>query len=139
MGYVEETVYVELRFDGVRKDLWIKVREPNTDEWEKSILPLLDYAKEDPHRLTDVFCSLLHSWNLENEDQSPVPLTREGFRGKNIRFTGTVLRAWINNAIVIEEPHESAPTEEPEEVDPFEDINIKTVDLIPVVPIEAGV
>lgn len=133
MGYVEETTYIDLRFPGKRAGLEIRVREPSTEEWETDILPLLAHAKDDPHKFTDVFCKMLHTWNLENEDGSPVPLTREGFRSKNIRFTGLVLRGWINNAIVIEgdededTPHVSASTE----VDPFEGKNIQVVDLVP--------
>lgn len=131
MGYVEKIVYTKLLFDGPREGLWIKVREPSTDEWENEIIPLIAFAKEDPHRFTNVFCKLLHSWNLEYEDESAVPLTREAFRSHNIRFTGLVLRAWINNAIVVEDPHESAPTPEveEEEADPFEGMNLTVVDL----------
>lgn len=137
MGYVEEDVYITLEFSGKRKGLWIRVREPNTEEWEMDILPLLHF-KDEPHKFTDIFCKLLHSWNLENEDGSPVPLTRAGFRSKNIRFTGIVLRAWINNAIVVpddNEPSESAPTET---VDPFSDMKIDTVELPPLITMSVG-
>lgn len=136
MGYVEEPVYITLSFTGKREGLIVEVREPSTDEWETLILPLLAH-KDDPHKFTDAFCRMLHTWNLELKDGSPVPLTREGFRSQNIRFTGTVLRAWINNAIVVaddEEAHESDSMS----LDPFEDTNVHTLELPPLEVMEVG-
>ncbi len=52
-----------------------------------------DAAKVD--RLFTGFADALVSWNLENEDGSPVPATADGLKSQDIDFVMQIVSAWI--------------------------------------------
>jgi hypothetical protein len=46
----------------------------------------------------------LVSWNLEDEDDLPVPCTREGLEGQDMGFIQGILSAWMDQAIGVAPP-----------------------------------
>lgn len=45
-------------------------------------------------KLFDSFADSLVSWNLEDEDDNPVPATREGVYGQDVDFILEIIGAW---------------------------------------------
>lgn len=136
-GYVEPVTIVTMNFGGKRAGLTVLTREPSAETWEQEIVPLLDFADK-PMKFVDVFVKQLDSWNLKREDGTAVPATREGLMSMNIRFVNEVLKAWINNGILVldgddtQAPQADQPEDEP---DPFEGKDIPTVDMDTFAPV----
>ena len=129
-GYVEETTIITMSFSGRRKGLIIWTQEPSADTWEKDIVPLLEEADK-PLKFIDVFVRQLDSWNLKRKDGTSVPANRAGLMSMNIRFVTAVIKAWLNNGILVVEESDGAappPTDDIEE-DPFADVNIRAIDM----------
>lgn len=107
MGYrAKRTVYV-LEFDDPElAGLEIKVSSTSigvlldlADDAESARIGGLDKAK----RLLAEFMTRLVSWNLENEEGEPTPLTEEGFRSHEPDFVLTVVFTWFDAMMAIKD------------------------------------
>jgi len=129
-GYVEPTTVITMTFSGRRQGLVVLSREPSADTWENDIVPLLDFANNKPLKFIDIFVRQLESWNLRREDGTAVPATRDGLMSMNIRFVTAVLKAWINNGILVVEDEATAESLPPaDDEDPFEAFDIRPIDM----------
>lgn len=54
--------------------------------------------------VTTMFAAALVSWNLEDEDGSPVPATLEGVRSMEIDFNNAVIGAWTDAVVGVKAP-----------------------------------
>lgn len=131
-GYYEETILVTMNFGGKQQGLWVRTREPSADEWKEQIVPLLGRTEE-PLLFVNIFISLLDSWNLKRKDGQAVPCTLAGLMSHNIRLVNKILKAWMNNGILIVEAEEeevaTQSEEDVEEIDPFEGRGLVALDM----------
>lgn len=74
---------------------------------------LAEYSVEDLENVNlvfEVFAEALISWNLEDEDGSPVPATLEGVKAQDIDFLNVIITAWMERVAGISGPLAPAST-----------------------------
>lgn len=54
-----------------------------------------DMANDASDKMLTTFAKALVSWNLEDEDGTPVPATRDGFSSQDMAFVQAVLAEWM--------------------------------------------
>lgn len=108
MGYkVKRTIY-RLVFEGKHEGLIVSAKSPPLGflELAMGMAPLAgkrteDMTPEDLELVTKVFggfSEYLVEWNLENDDDTPVPPTLAGLRSQDIGFVMEIVEAWLNAA-----------------------------------------
>ena len=103
MGYTPPVAIYALDFSGTRyAGLQVKIREQSLGD----LLSTLDAAAaadmnsptaEDAHAVKKVFTDLadnIVSWNVEEDDGTPVPATLEGLRRYGTSFANAIVQAW---------------------------------------------
>lgn len=132
LGYAEPPIIVTLRYPDKQKGLIIRTKEPTAKQWKKYIMPLLSRQNE-PLAFAKIFIKLLDSWNLKYADQTSVPCTMKGLMGQNLRLVEVILKAWINNGIIIVQQDATSTNQDEQsadtEVDPFEGMDLPAIDM----------
>lgn len=97
MGYKRKMKIYELHFEGEEfEGLVVKAKSMSVDGF-LNVLSLSQSA-EDPatqRELFTVFAGQLLEWNLEDEDDKPVPPTIEGILSQEFAFIMEVIGTWI--------------------------------------------
>src|SRR5690349_1218841 len=93
MGYKHSPKVYRLAFDDY-EGLEVRARSVSLDEF----LSLVEIAgKTDPddlERMFRGFADALVSWNLEDEDGTPVPATYEGIKGQDLDLILDIIGGW---------------------------------------------
>jgi hypothetical protein len=58
-----------------------------------------DFGVEDMEKITDLFQSFataLVSWNLEDDNDKPIPATLEGLHSQDLDFVLEIIKAWMS-------------------------------------------
>ncbi len=110
MGFRKPQTLYRLKFtDDDMAGLVITTRAPSIDELLK-VAPLagvIDQRTPDLNVLQPLlamFTGLLVSWNLEEDDDSPVPMTAEALAGLELGFLMKVLNAWAEAVTAVAPP-----------------------------------
>lgn len=100
MGYTKPTTVYLLKFDD-RDGLEVRAASvplgrlldltEQAERLKAGDAKSVDEAKE----LFELFASSLRSWNLEEDDGSPVPADLSGVRGLEFGFAAEILTAWF--------------------------------------------
>lgn len=104
MGYKREKKVYKLKFEDAQYDgLEVKVKSLTMGELV-GFTKLLEIKnnKADSEESLDAFDQLLEnfskslvSWNLEDEDDTPVPTTKEGLMSQDPEFIFYVIESWL--------------------------------------------
>lgn len=122
MGYKRKKIFL-LRFaDGDLEGLEVRVRSISIERFLE-LAPLLDMTMSGgltPEDITGIretlaaFADVLVSWNLEEEDGTPVPCTVEGLMDQDLRFVLGLMTAWAEEIAGVAAPLERpSPSGEP--------------------------
>lgn len=113
MGYVRQKKIFVLRFEDPELE-GLEVRATSTSLG--SLLELVSLAEigkgkrfdmADVKRLDelfDLFVNCLQSWNLEEEDGSPIPTTLAGLKSQDMTFVMDLIMAWMDGVVSIPTP-----------------------------------
>lgn len=106
MGYKRKKTVYRMRFEGELEGLEVTATAPPlgfledamslaslTGKNAKDLTPE-EYAKV--MGLFSGFANHLVSWNLENDDDTPVPATLEGCRSQDLDFMFEIIEAWLD-------------------------------------------
>lgn len=110
MGYKKPQTRYRLKFaDDDMAGLEITSRAPTMGELLEigPLAEVIDQRKPDLDQLRQVlgqFCGLLVSWNLEDDDGGPVPMTADALLGFELPFLMTVLNAWAKAVTSVAPP-----------------------------------
>lgn len=108
MGYKVQRTILRLVFEGKHEGLIVEAYAPPLGFLENAMkmAPLVgkrtdQMTQEDLALVTGVFggfAEYLISWNLERDDDTPVPATAEGVRSQDVGFVMEIVQAWLENA-----------------------------------------
>lgn len=97
MGYKQKNKVYNLKFeDPDLEGLEVKMTSMTTGELME--LTSLRDSKDigsDAEKMLRIFASHLRSWNLEEEDDTPVPATYEGILTQDFDFVSVIIDAWM--------------------------------------------
>lgn len=102
MGYKARRVYV-LEFED-RDGMEVKARSTNIDRFMEltelaDFSPGNSFSPEDRAKIDKLlagFSECLVSWNLEEDDDSPIPATLEGLRSLDIDLAMEIVNSWMD-------------------------------------------
>lgn len=108
MGYRRERRIIRLVFeDEELAGLEVRARSVSLGRM-LDLLDLADRAKEQDRQAIEhifrMFADALESWNLEDENDTPVPLTYEGLLGQDTDFVMDLVLAWKDGVAGIRVP-----------------------------------
>ncbi|MFF7734264.1 hypothetical protein [Streptomyces sp. NPDC007984] len=100
MGYKRKRPTVTLEFtdeDGDFAGLEVEVKSlPMGEFFELSrLVRKKNMTDEEVEKLLRAFARVLVRWNLENEDDTPVPATYEGLMGEDLAFNIKLIGTWL--------------------------------------------
>lgn len=99
MGYKSKAKRITLDFDGDKEFEGLEVTTKGLSIGDYlDVAALTNEASTDVTPLLAAFASSLISWNLEDEDDQPVPATLEGVKSQDIEFIMTIVSAWMKAA-----------------------------------------
>jgi hypothetical protein len=104
MGYVyEETVY-KLVFEGRFEGLEVSASELSLEELlDFSEFMWIDMSKSDAkeriYQRTEFMIKHIPSWNLEEKDGTPVPVTTEALLSKGKELHSEIMGAWLREIV----------------------------------------
>jgi hypothetical protein len=115
MGYKARRVYV-LEFvdlDGLE----VRARSTTIDKFMDisalaDLSPGMDFTDEDRakiHELCAAFAECLVGWNLEDDDEQPIPATLDGLLSIDLDLVMSIVRAWLD-AVASVSPPKGAPS-----------------------------
>lgn len=123
MGYRRQPTIYRLLFEEY-EGLEVMARSVSIDEYLK-ITRLADEmttrpGEEQVKEMFAWFAKRLVSWNLEDEDGTPVPATLHGLLGEELPFATAIVMAWVNKVVRVDptSPPGSSPGASPP--DPLE-------------------
>ena len=118
MGYRRQPTIYRLLFEEY-EGLEVMARSVSIDEYLK-ITKLADKmtttpGEEQVRELFSWFARRLVSWNLEDEDGTPIPATLQGLLGEELGFATKVVMAWVNKVVRVDptSPPGSSPGASP--------------------------
>jgi hypothetical protein len=98
MGFkIKHKVY-KLDFTGTEYDgLEVRVGGLTMGEWMEFVgLADSDEPSNDTDRMLKMFAAHLKSWNLEDEDDEPVPATLDALRSVDFKMVMFIIHAWMD-------------------------------------------
>ncbi|WP_326646050.1 hypothetical protein OG884_15475 [Streptosporangium sp. NBC_01755] len=116
MGYKRKKTFKLTFADGDLEGLEVRVRSISIERFLE-LAPLLDMTMsggmtpediESIREMLDMFASVLVDWNLEDEDDMPVPCTAEALMDQDLRFVTGLMSTWAEHIAGV-----SAPLERP--------------------------
>jgi hypothetical protein len=120
VGYVRKRATYRLAFaDGEFEGLEVVARSASVEAYQRladlatrelSSPPSADDLAEIDH-LYRAFAGVLVSWNLEEEDGTPVPATYDGLRSQDLPFAVAIVLAWMNAVAGVSRPLEMPSTD----------------------------
>lgn len=75
---------------------------------EKANAADADMAADASDKMLSTFAKSLISWNLEDEDGTPVPATRDGISDQDMAFVQSVLAEWMGAVAGVSAPLDKA-------------------------------
>jgi hypothetical protein len=115
MGYKRKTVY-KLDFEGDEQfdGLEVRVRRASIAQFLKlqKLGNEVD-ASDDPEvigKLIGEFSEFLVSWNLETDDDKPVPATYEGLMDQDLGMVMRIFSEWMSAVAEVPDPLEGSST-----------------------------
>ena len=108
MGYKPRTKVYNLDFTGTdHEGLHVSIRGLNTGQY----MDLFEAKTEaeaggETSRLLHIMASRLVSWNVEDEDDRPVPATLDGIKSQDLDFNLTIVNAWTTAMAGVSAPLE---------------------------------
>lgn len=119
MGYVRQRKTYRLAFaDGEFEGLEVTARSASVDAYQRiatlatrqvSAPPSAEDLAEIDH-LYRAFAGVLVSWNLEEEDGTPVPATYDGLKAQDLPFAVAVILAWMDAVAGVSRPLDGTST-----------------------------
>ncbi len=116
MGYKVKTTIFRLVFEGKHEGLIVEAYAPPLGFLENAMkmAPLAgkrtdQLTPEEMELVLGVFGGFsehLVSWNLENDDDTPVPASFEGVRAQDTGFVMEIVQAWLEHAGEVAPPLE---------------------------------
>ncbi|MGH3381368.1 MAG: hypothetical protein ACRDP6_42215 [Actinoallomurus sp.] len=111
MGYKRNKIYKLVFADPEFEGLEVRARSVSTGKF----LEIVELAKlrdrestelsaEDMAKVTgmlEVFAGALISWNLEDDDDQPVPATHEGLLSQDLDFVLDLVKAWMDAVVSV--------------------------------------
>jgi len=108
MSYVRKKKTYRLKFPHY-EGLEIQMKGLTIRELTGSLLHLAEVKKEDAKEedfteLLDLFASKLIDWNMVDEDNKPIPATREAMDDEEFDFILEIIYAWLDAVIGVDSP-----------------------------------
>jgi hypothetical protein len=96
MGYKPERKLYTLKFDD-HPGLVVRARSCSTKVFfdVAALADLENPTDNDLQMLFKEFSNVLMSWNLEDEDDQPVPVTLDGLLSQEFDFVMEIIQAWM--------------------------------------------
>ncbi len=63
-----------------------------------------DFDPSSMKEMFELFAKCLHSWNLEDEDDQPIPATKDGLYALDLDFVLTLILAWMDGVAGVSGP-----------------------------------
>lgn len=128
MGYVRKKKTFVLKFDDEDMEgLVVKATTVSTEQLLDLEGNLSQIKKVDKERVKEIlqgFAEVLVSWNLEEEDGTPVPCSVAGLMSQDIEFVLAVLYGWVEGVSSVNSPlaKKSSNGVKPPTEDPMQDL-----------------
>lgn len=120
MGFVPKRKVYNLVFtDPDMHGLEVKMRGLNTGQWMDLVTrkEAVEEDNEDAQAVIELFTLMAEqmvSWNVTDEDGTPVPATLDGIRQQDLPFNMAIIEAWQTAAAGVSAPLDSgSPSGEP--------------------------
>lgn len=110
MGYVpKRKVYTLIFEDPEMNGLEVRIRGLTTGQF-MDVAAKKEEAEQggDPAELFQMMVDQLVSWNIEEEDGTPVPATLEGLKTLDMPFTMAIVNAWTDAVAGVPAPLEQS-------------------------------
>ena len=108
MGFKPREKIYTLDFSGTELDGLLITTVPISAEQFYAVSEIADASKNNSEfvkGLTPEFISVVREWNLENEDDTPVPVTAEAlFRRLEFKDVTVILDAWLEAMVGVSSP-----------------------------------
>lgn len=107
MGYKVNHKVFKLKFeDDEYEGLEVRAKSTSVGKFMRlvNIVEKDEATSEDVQELFEGFAKVLVSWNVEDDDDNPVPTTTEGLYSLDMDFVLPILRAWAGAIASVSPP-----------------------------------